>query len=379
MFTGIARKIAALLLLPVMLLAPEADAICRKDAFMAFSNILRNINWHCTFPIRIAGVKIDPYEGDDTNEVSEEEISQYLDPQSGQTETVRSADRTDRRWFCHCEHGLGFSPVGIRVGFWEPARVVEVVKDAWCFPFLGAALRESIDVSSSGAGTTTAELMERMRKSGGTRSAGDGSRTDSFWQAHYYVFPVLAILDILTDFICLEQSPMDLAYITEVDPRWDDGGLSALLNPDALLFANPLAIMACAPDAIAGTIKSVINPLYWCMGGWGPVYPLTGASISASNMQAMAATFGRVLFLLHKSFMLFGTIGEQGLCQHYPMPIWKKSQYRWHLVTPVHDPKCRVIGEPSIYWETFKNPPSPKNNIDNFSILLWRKRTCCAR
>ena len=377
MFIGTNRLIIAVIFSIFVLSASDADAICRKDAFMGFSNILRNINWHCMFPIRIAGQKIDPYEGKDTNDVSVSELEAYLD--EDELKDVRASDRTDRKWFCHCDHGLSISPVGIRVSFWKPARVIEVVKDAWCFPFLGAALKDSINVGTSGAGQTTAELMERMRKNGGTKNGGDGSRTDSYWQSHYYIFPVLAILDILTDFICLEQSPMDLAYITEVDPRWDDSGLSALLNPDALLFANPLAIVACAPDSIAGAIKSVINPLYWCMGGWGPVYPLTGASVSASYLQSMAATFGRMLFMLHKSFMLFGTIGERGLCQHYPMPIWKKSQYRWHLVSPVHDPKCRVVGEPSIYWEGFKNPPAPKNNIDNFSILLWRKRTCCAR
>ncbi len=47
------------------------------------------------------------------------------------------ADSTDI--FCECDSAGAISgtTVGIRVEFWEPTRVFEVVKDAWCFPMLG--------------------------------------------------------------------------------------------------------------------------------------------------------------------------------------------------------------------------------------------------
>ena len=49
-------------------------------------------------------------------------------------------------------------------------------------------------------------------------------------------------MEVVTDFPCLERGSFDLAYLTEVDPLWNDDELTLiLLNPDAVLFANPIA------------------------------------------------------------------------------------------------------------------------------------------
>ena len=47
------------------------------------------------------------------------------------------------------------------------------------------------------------------------------------------------------------KGSFDLAYLTEVDPLWNDDELTLILNPDAVLFANPVAIAACAADCVA--------------------------------------------------------------------------------------------------------------------------------
>ena len=50
--------------------------------------------------------------------------------------------------------------------------------------------------------------------------------------------PVLYWLEVLLDFPCLEKGSFDIAT-TEVDPLWNDDELTLILNPDAVLFANP--------------------------------------------------------------------------------------------------------------------------------------------
>jgi hypothetical protein len=44
---------------------------------------------------------------------------------------------------------------------------------------------------------------------------------------------------------------MDIAYLSEVDPLWNDSTLSMLINPEAALFGNLIAQGACAADAAA--------------------------------------------------------------------------------------------------------------------------------
>src|SRR3546814_16225818 len=73
-------------------------------------------------------------------------------------------------------------------------------------------------------------------------------------------------MEILTDMACLEQSSFDIAYVTEIDPLWQDDTLTALINPEVALFANPLAQTACAADCGAATGKLPLAPPFWCAG-----------------------------------------------------------------------------------------------------------------
>ena len=342
--------------------------MCRKSGFPSLTSFLiSRVNWHCVFPIRIAGVRIDPYRNEE-DEVDPNTVIPYLRP--GEDPTSPEDVDESRKVFCMCRGG-SIMPVGVRISFWEPVRVVEVVKDAWCFPFLNFRIAQQVSA-------TDIDRMSRIKKNGAAENS-DADTLVQFWQVHFYVFPVLAALDLITDFVCLENKPASLAYITEVDPRWDDDLLSLVLNPEALLFANPIAVLGCIPDVMATTMHRVIDSLYWCAGQWGTVYPLSGNIHHTDYLAAMGLAFARTIFNLHKSFVLFGTTGERALCKTYPQPIWQKSQYRWQLMFPKRDPKCRVIGETTLKWGAFKNPPSPKLNVDNFLLMLWRKRTCCAR
>ncbi|MFH0727912.1 MAG: TraU family protein [Pseudomonadota bacterium] len=349
---------------------PDAHALCAEANMPGLARIFKSINWHCMFPMTIAGVRFDQNENtEDTTQ-----ISNVIQTELDKAQTVNPQQSSSTKIFCKCdtEGMLTKTPIGIRVEFYEAARVIEVVKDAWCFPMLGKNVDPNQDKTDNNSLTQT--------KNGTNKQINDTALQEQVWQVHYYVFPVLALLEVLTDFICMDFSAFDLAYMTEPDPRWLDAELAVILAPETVLFANPLAQLSCVPEVITATVKTVQDPLYWCQGSWGQVFPPIGAiGHTGQPMQTVATAMGRAMFLLHRSFVLWGTSGDEALCHRVPQPIWKKSQYRWQLMTPVRDPQCRVIGEPGFKWTSMKNPPFPNVNPDNFVILLWRKRTCCAR
>ena len=37
-------------------------------------------------------------------------------------------------------------------------------------------------------------------------------------------------MEILTDFLCFEQTTFDVAYVTEIDPLWQDSALTSIIN-----------------------------------------------------------------------------------------------------------------------------------------------------
>ncbi|MDL1978028.1 MAG: TraU family protein [Deltaproteobacteria bacterium] len=72
---------------------------------------------------------------------------------------------------CVCPSATIARP-GVTFAMWEPARLIETVKDPWCFPSLGMKL-------DGGEGFTGAELR------GGTESMGNQEGMRTFAQAHY--------------------------------------------------------------------------------------------------------------------------------------------------------------------------------------------------
>jgi conjugal transfer pilus assembly protein TraU len=82
--------------------------------------------------------------------------------------------------------------VGLSIGFWEPARHVEVVRKPFCLVSLGG-----VDLDPGIPAPEAARF---------TRPEGDGDG-GSFYQAHYYVNPVMYWLEVVTDFPCLEKAP----------------------------------------------------------------------------------------------------------------------------------------------------------------------------
>ena len=121
--------------------------------------------------------------------------------------------------------------------FWEPARLIDVTRIPYCLVNMGGIQAAPPKVIGQG------DVAQNM---------DDGTK-QSFYQVHLYVYPVLYLLELLLDFVCLEQDKFDLVYMTELDPFWADDEKNAILNPEGILFGNPIAQAACAADCIAAT------------------------------------------------------------------------------------------------------------------------------
>ena len=149
--------------------------------------------------------------------------------------------------------------------------------------------------------------------------------------------------------------------------------MALLLNPEALLFANPASVASCIADSaqIAAT-GLPINALFWCMGNWGTTYPLSGAISGGNFIESNAALAARTLYLMARN----GAVLDHGVnsCSAERTFIWKKRNYRLQEASPVRAQSCPAIGTPGTLWTSAKNPPV---NGDSFAWILWRRTKCC--
>jgi conjugal transfer pilus assembly protein TraU len=192
-------------------------------------------------------------------------------------------------------------------------------------------------------------------------------------QAHHFIFPVWAILELLADFICIEHSGFDVGYLSEVDPLWQSDILAVITQPESLLFANPIAQLACVADSISTNAGYSMSPLYWCVGSGGSAYPMTGNVNNQDFLQANETASARLQYKLARELLVCDTAVH--LCTCVPTPIWIKHNYRTHIAKPVRDAWCHPFGRSDLVWGALKNPPMAG---DNFVWMMFRRRACCA-
>ena len=105
-------KAAVISLFLALSLSTSAKATCLSDF-----KLLDLVNWGSVFPISIAGIEI-----------------------AGSADAVTTVD-TISSPICVCPAPPPlFIRIGLTVGFWEPARYIETVKDPGCLPSLGINL-----------------------------------------------------------------------------------------------------------------------------------------------------------------------------------------------------------------------------------------------
>lgn len=309
-----------------------SDGVCHGS----FVNPINDVCWSCLFPISIGSIDI----------------------------VGSSVKDTDNPSLPVCACGTPVPRIGVSTGFWEPIALVDVTRQPFCMVNLGG-------------------MQLNMGSSYGIADNQTASSPDnnSFYYVHWYKYPLLYWLNIITDGLCIESGDLDIAYLTELDPTWRDDELGFILNPEAILFGNPIAQAACAADSIAATASLPIDMLFWCAGSQGSMYPLTGhVQEHIGGVQASTLLTEKMAYKMHREGLLWDSVGENSpaLCINYLSPIIPKSRYRYQMVNPlptVGDGGCHPFGATTSVWGSGHEYPVTG---EDFGYLVWRKRNCCA-
>ena len=257
-----------------------------------------------------------------------------------------------------------FIRIGLAIGFWEVLATAEVTRSPFCMVSLGGTRFANSTQSPSGTG----------KKNSGTNHTG---MKDSFYHAHWMIYPVLNFMSLFTNEFCQNNSDIGIAYMSEFDPLWNNNELSGVLEPEAILFANPIAQAACIADCVAASGWTAVDSLFFCAGCNGSMYPIAGnVSAQYGGIQGAELITERLTFRLHRLFMLNKTSGPDAQCVSYPTGIIIKSQYRTQLAHPIPQTMgtcCQAYGSTTTLSQLGKEFPI---SGENFSYLVWRKRNC---
>lgn len=319
------------------------DEVSKAACTGSFPNYITGVCWQCVFPIKVFG--------------------NVTLVNSGQEDAPTI---TSRRPVCNC--GLS---LGIPISFWEPARMMDVTKIPYCFVNMGGM--------HIPAGPNRNQFAGKQEVTSPMADGLLGNKKRSFWHVHYYINPLMLILDVITDSKCLDQKGFDVFYLSEIDPTHDDPDLENLLTPDVYLFANIAAIAACSADCAAASIGFPLNSLFWCAGCNGYVYPFIGAVTDhGSNLQATSLIAQRITTKLHRVRAMLGALGSDGLCGYYEMPIMDKRQYKYSYIEPIAQSSGSLNG---VCCQPFGRSTATYGldlpGRENYGVLLFRKRDCC--
>lgn len=311
---------------------------CIPECTGNFPNIISDVCWQCMFPLRVGGVKV--ANGEEAN--------------------------SPRSSFCLCpKPPLNQPTPGIVISYFEPVRMVDVTRTPFCLVNMGGLClgkEDPTDPQKKG----TVELIE-----------GEGGLKRSFFHVHWYVFPVFALFELFSDLTCFESAKFDVAFLTEFDPLWMRDEMALIMNPEAILFGNPLAQTACAADCAKASFGFSLDSLFWCAGCHGSLYPFTGSvAAHVSGVQATELIVARFMAHLHRLGLLNRYYGKNP-CHSRPCPIITKSMYKLQLLNPVPSPQqCSPIGR-----SDFLHPRHPVREIIegamNYGYLIFRRRECC--
>jgi conjugal transfer pilus assembly protein TraU len=214
-----------------------------------------------------------------------------------------------------------------------------------------------------------------------TRHRADNQSATSFYQVHWYADPIAFWLGIIIDHRCMEQSVFDLAYMTEIDPTWNNDEITAVLYPETFLFGNLFARASCAIDCLTANATFPISTFYWCAGCQGSLYPLDG-NIQAhiGGVQASSLLIQRMLAKMHRYGITLAGHGKSGFCGLYYEPLVDRSQYKYTMIYPVpqtdkmEDRCCQPLGVTTSIWGAGREIPYWG---EDFAYILFRKRNCC--
>ena len=231
---------ALLLALALALPRPGLADMC-PAADLIGPGMIDRICWSCLFPLRLGGVTLIGSAlatgGRDANGFA-------LSSRPG----VPARAATDP--VCLCDTGA-LPIAGVSSGMWMPTTLYEPTLKPGCAPVLGG-----IDLGVSDP--------LYLGSSGGTE--GDLTQ-QSFNHMHSYSYPVLHLMELFTR--CgHSHADIDLLYLSEIDPSWNDPILALYGTPLSAFGTSRAAVAACPADAVAAALGRPIDSLFWCGGSW---------------------------------------------------------------------------------------------------------------
>jgi len=314
--------------------AAASKAACRGKMF----NPMGDPDWNDAFPITIMGAPM----GGNANPPL-----MYVPP------------------VCVCPGIFGIPSYGVGVSYWQPMYLGEVQKIAGCSSSLGGKMLFN---GYSGENSNEAYFDEGQTSGGHT-----------LMQFHWYEYPLFSELDMFKSMACRSSTGYNLAYSSEVDPTWQNDLWAGIYSPEAGLFANLVAQMACGVDSIASNVAFPVDALFWCAGTWGGVYPMSGNSNqSVGAFYVNNLVMAKFLARQARLGLAWQTIGPDAICAAHPNPIWIKSEYRVDQVGPI--PRYGaplVIGAAPIKQAPYMITNSP--GLDYTVNLIWQGQECCIR
>ncbi|MGP1715688.1 MAG: TraU family protein [Methylophilus sp.] len=354
----------------------SSNNLC-PDAEIFGQRLITGICWSCMLPFKLFGMGSPDGEPDGASNAS----------------------------LCFCEGPLGIPSFGFHVGFWNPLKLVEVVRQPFCSPVLGG--------TAFGFNPT---------QFGGYAVSHEGDYTTSqqgFYHVNYWAFPLMSIMELILQYNCQADaySEMDLISTSTIDPILNDPELGLLMIPEVVLFANPLAQAACAVDCtLTTTTGKSSNSFFWCAGCWGSMYPFTTHNVAAeSPPRESSLVAAKYIAVQHRRGFARKTFGDNAMCGGEIYPFFPKQQYRWSMIHPIpeaHDDEttiafenpsglttpstgdeknssddsvtmsstlndrcCHATGESTFVWGEWRNIPVIG---EDFVYMLWSYTDCCA-
>ncbi len=307
---------------------------------MPFINPITDICWSCVFPIYIGAMPVATM-----GQVDSGASNGYPTP-------VCVCPKATFPWF----------RVGIGVTFWEPARIAEAVREPWCSPMLGGISLGSASMSVVGQG--------------GNRNTQENAESVSFYNVHWFIYPVMYWFNMMISGSCVQSEQFDVAFMTELDPMWNNDEITFILNPEAVLFNNPIAQAACAADCIAASLWNPLDVLFWCLGCQVGLHPLTGTvKPHEGGLASSTVAIQRLHAILHRTFLTMNVSTPASMCLPLPAPIMQKSWYKTQLIRPIPITyAAHPYGMTTNIWNMGKEFPL---RGEDFAYMIWRRRVCC--
>lgn len=348
--------VAMLLLIGLVVFSvASADAYCPKTDIL--SETFSKTCWECTFPLSLIGMTV--------MNISEDGVVPALGP-------GLAPDFPPQLCGCICLLP-GVCIPGLPLGVFLPTHLIEVVRNPLCFP--------SLNGISLGADPTF--INRGLAKANGDEI----DHNFSYYHAHFIIFPLWALLGPGFDIACTNPfssgNALDIAYLSELDPMWDDDTLSTMMFPEAFLLANPAATAACSVDSVASAVSWPIDELFWCAGSFGNIYPPTGfvGGAWSGQVKPAALILTRLLAKLARTGTeLYWAAHMELICTDIPTFLIVKSQYKFQLLYPIPNTSldggacCSPLGRTQLRWGLAKTYPV---DGDDFVFLLWKLQRCC--